>query len=288
MLSVHPFKVLFVIPVEGARFAGFTPDSQELVFISPPGEKLVVGYGPFLGAAAHVERWRVADGSRTGFARIPLWECESAGLSPDGRVLVCLDRQSTLRIVDVASWKPVVELKKFVKPNLKFGVVEPGNALIDFSPDSHFLLVRTVTRTAAWDLRQMTEVQLPGVLKRMEFNGLAFVAPDTVLVTGRRGKNGVAAGSLREFPSGKLRSKTKVPDSPPYTAADPRFVVVRPFGRDRGAAAANLATAEVIISNTPALDIFGHCYVAEHTPDQVGLYEIGKGLQATATIPARP
>jgi len=40
----------------------------------------------------------------------------------------------------------------------------------------------------------------------------------------------------------------------------------------------------VIVSNTPALDVFGHFYVAQPAEDEVGLYEIGKGLQATVVL----
>ena len=49
-------------------------------------------------------------------------------------------------------------------------------------------------------------------------------------------------------------------------------------------AATQLSTALVIISNTPALDVLGHFYVAESAEDEVGLYEIGKGLQARIVL----
>jgi hypothetical protein len=50
------------------------------------------------------------------------------------------------------------------------------------------------------------------------------------------------------------------------------------------AAAAELSTGDVIISETPALDVFGRYYAAEHERGVLGLYEIGKGLKATAAI----
>jgi hypothetical protein len=68
----------------------------------------------------------------------------------------------------------------------------------------------------------------------------------------------------------------------------PGFVLVRPFGRFNPnihrTAAANLDTGQVIISEG-ALDVFAQLYVAELVNGkEVGLYEIGKGLQATVVI----
>jgi hypothetical protein len=49
-------------------------------------------------------------------------------------------------------------------------------------------------------------------------------------------------------------------------------------------AAAELSTGLVIISETPALDVLGRFYVAQPAEGEVGLYEIGKGLQATVVV----
>ena len=50
------------------------------------------------------------------------------------------------------------------------------------------------------------------------------------------------------------------------------------------AAAVEIATGQVIISETPALDVYGRSYLAESSPGVVGLYERGKGLQATIDL----
>jgi len=49
-------------------------------------------------------------------------------------------------------------------------------------------------------------------------------------------------------------------------------------------AAMELDTGLVIISYRPALDAFGRYYVAEPAANQIGLYEIGKGLKTAVTI----
>jgi len=50
------------------------------------------------------------------------------------------------------------------------------------------------------------------------------------------------------------------------------------------AAAVELSTGQVIISETSALDVFGRYYVAETSAGVVGLYERAKGLQATVAL----
>jgi hypothetical protein len=43
-------------------------------------------------------------------------------------------------------------------------------------------------------------------------------------------------------------------------------------------------TGEMITSETPALDVLGRYYVAERAGGKVGLYERGKGLQASVSL----
>ena len=117
---------------------------------------------------------------------------------------------------------------------------------------------------------------------------MAFITPDRVLTSASfQQKHGVVTAELVEFPSGKVVSKPKIPPYSIFPAADPGFVIVRPFDRSlqHAAAAANLTTGQVIISVYAALDAFGHFYVAEPDLGEVGLYEIGKGLQAKITLP---
>jgi hypothetical protein len=86
-------------------------------------------------------------------------------------------------------------------------------------------------------------------------------------------------------------SKPKVPVGPFYQTTNPGFVLFRPFGRyafnthqSTRSAVAELSTGLVIISDG-ALDVFGRNYVAERViGKEVGLYEIGKGLQASVAL----
>lgn len=277
---MQPFSVVFRLAVERARFVGFTPDSQDLVFISP-------GYDD------HVERWRVTDRSRVEFTKISLLACESAGLSPDGRVLVCVDKNGTLTMTEVASGKTFLDLRNFDVQRYSFvgNTIEtvpagrPGLVSICFSPDGNFVLLVTNLRTAAWNLRNGTTVELHGPLKNIQLKERAFVAPDRVLLSDLfRAKNGIAPAELVEFPSGRALTKLKVPRNGLDAATGLGFVLVRPFGQSSRAAAVDLTTGKVIISDTLALDVWSQFYVAEPSPGKMGLYEIGKGLQATVVL----
>lgn len=141
-----------------------------------------------------------------------------------------------------------------------------------------------------------------------------FVAPDRVMISSMWWvRRRVVAARLVAFPSGHVVSKPKLPPGPLFRAADPRFVIVHPFAeyplppptieaspegrvysppptravpanQTRGAIAVEIATGHLITSETPALDVLGAYYVAEPSSGEVGLYERGKGLQATVVL----
>jgi hypothetical protein len=318
VLTVEPFTILFRIPAQNATAAQFTPDSRNVVFVSsatPVNSPKIL----FAKSADHVERWSIADRTRVESATLPVLVCGTEELSPDGAVLACLDLESTLRFVDVASGLTIFEEKEFTRlfrcdslsesgPPVSF-CGELGSARIDFSPDGRFVVVMPKNAGGsplAWNARERTIVELTGPLKLLKQRGSAFIAPDRILIwNGVARKNdrnrGVANARVIEFPSGKLLSEPKIPNGGFFRATDPGFLVIRPFGLGttfafvRGefllgrrspnrAAAVELSTGLVIISDTPALDVFGRFYVAEHTKGEVGLYEIGKGLKAAVVV----
>lgn len=99
VLSAQPLAVLFRVPAENAGRAELTPDGRDLVFIR---------------SGTHVERWNLVSHTRTQIAEIPLRQpCIAEKLSPDGRFLVCVDQEWTLRLIEVSSGEPVVERKNF-------------------------------------------------------------------------------------------------------------------------------------------------------------------------------
>lgn len=310
VLTVQPFAVLFRIPANTAGAAQFTPDSREVVFLSSitrarPG---TIALNP----SARVERWRIADRASVDSTPAPKLACGTEELSPDGRVLACDDFDGTLRLVDVTSGQTIIEEKQFVKlfPRYRYrteGRVSSygytgnlGSVHAAFSSDGRFFVALPRGgggKMLAWDLREKTAVNLPGAPKWTEGSSMvcAFVAPDRLMISfGRENKDRLVTAMLVEFPSGHVLMKPKLPPGALLRAADPNFVLVRAFGNrpysatDVRAAAVEFAAGRVIVSNTPALDVFGTYYVAERRAGEVGLYGRVKGLQASVVIVRKP
>jgi hypothetical protein len=318
ILTVQPFSILFRILAEKAEVAQFTPDSQQVVFLSSvikvDSQKIA-----FKESAAHVERWSVVDKSRVASTALPMMVCGTEDLSPDGEMLVCLDLKSTLSFVDVASGQTIFEKKQFSwlfrydpptgsgRPVNTWG--ELGSADIDFSPDGRFVVVSPKNADGPdliWDVRTRSAVRLTGNLKQLKGHSYVFIASDRVIflpaaLNKAQRAPGVRNARVIAFPSGKVLSQPMTPVGLPTRATDPGFVIIRHFGQGRKlvnkgtefgiestpsdrVAAAELSRGRVIISDTPALDVFGRLYVAEPAKGKVGLYEIGKGLQATVVV----
>jgi hypothetical protein len=294
---------------ENASMAHFTPDSQQVVFITSepssvgsPSGTLRVRSGP------RVERWRISDETRMDSPEIRGIGCVTEELSPDGSILACDDAAGTLRVVDAASTEVLLERHKFVKlirsynylpdgsvdlPNGRF-LGDLGQTRIDFSPDCRFLVARPIGgegRPIAYDVLERRIVDLKGRLREIASGG-CFLAPHRLLVVPAfHNKRGATPAEVLAFPSSQLLSRLKIPSGRVFRSSDPDFVLIRPFGLGallnpsaRRAAAAELRTGQVIISDTPALDVLGEYYIAEPFPDVVGLYRRGKGLQATVPL----
>src|SRR5215831_11712614 len=101
ILSRDPFQVLFFIEAPNADKAQFSPDSKSIVFKSP---------------TLRVETWDIASQNRTAVHEILLRAgCLQSALSPDGAYLACLDKEFTLKLVEVASGKELASKKDFLQ-----------------------------------------------------------------------------------------------------------------------------------------------------------------------------
>ncbi len=139
-------------------------------------------------------------------------------------------------------------------------------------------------------------LELGGEFKKLKRNVdmlFGFLASDRVLTTGSWGvgRHGVWTGKIISFPDGKILSKPKLPIGRFYQTTDPGFILLRPFGKyahldpqSTRSLLAEISTGKVILSDG-ALDVLGRYYVAEVIiGKEVGLYEIGNGLQASVVI----
>jgi len=302
LLSVRPFSVLFHHWAENVSMAGFTPDSRQVWFVNTLRDVVSQQFG-FGASSSYVERWSVDEQTRKDIKEIPLRACESYALSPDTRVLACVDSLGTLRIIDVDSGNTLFEKKKFGRTLIfqndamvTVGIWDDlGSARIVFSQDARFVIaapLRARGSTVAWDLRVRAQVKLIGGLRKLERRYFfESVAPDEVMISPYLLGPKIVNATLVDFPSGRVLLQLKLPPGHLLPAADPAYVLIRPFGqlaRDsdpvQKIAAVEYRTGQVIISDAQALDVFGDHYVTELKDGTVGLYERGKGVQATVAI----
>jgi hypothetical protein len=324
ILTAKPLTVLFRAPAENAGSAEFTPDSQNVIFVT-------------LGR--YVERWDVVNKTRIDRVEVKLPPCKTEKLSPEGHVVACVDSDGKLTLADlvtgdVIAWKLRLGTRSIDYARDTPRVSEPmstdtqvvtysgelGSARIAFSPDGRFLIAVPVVGDLsgfAWDMRQNRALKFRGGLKRVrrgeagaETPGFVFVTLDRIVISPSWWNRMIEPAAVVEFPSGKLISKLKLLPGTLSAAADPAFVIVRPYGRfnpppsayqifssgqvgmvypysQDGAVAVEISTGQVITSETPALDVLGRYYVAELTNGEIGLYERGKGLQAAVSFKAR-
>ena len=296
--------------------ATFAPDSSEILFVSSP---YVISSHVVSAGSSHLERWSIRDQTRIQFTEIPFHACETTGLSPDGRALVCVDRNGTIQIIDLPSGQTIFEKQKFAQKEVSFFpdreefpsfYGNPGAAKIDFSPEGRFLIAGPAGRVQCsaliFDLHERRALALTGELKKLRGSvkvgsvwHFALLASDRVMISSPHPQiaSHTVAATLLAFPSGKALSKLSLPPGQLFPAADPHYVLVRPFGqrdpfnpnpKPERAAAVDFGTGLVIISDTLALDVFGTYYVTERPGGEVGLYEIGKGVQATVVLGTTP
>ena len=309
VLTVQPFALRFRIPAQDATDAQFTPDSRQVVFLGAAtrvdNQKVM-----FAGSSAHVDRWDIRAQARAQSQIIPMFGCGTQQLSPDALVLACVDFEGTLRLIDASSGQVIVERKNFVRLLGIYGyrtdlpvafLDDRGSAHMDFSADGRYFLAVPWGRNGralAYDMRDKHTLAPKdglGWLRGAAAENVlfAFVGVDRMLMT-RHGfgevKHGAKTGRLVAFPSGRVVSKPKVPPGRFLGATGAGSVIIRPFGpleqydQSKRAAAVGLGSGEVVVSDTPAIDVFGRYYIAEPSPGVVGLYERGKGLQATVAL----
>ena len=290
VLTVQPLSVLFSRSAENISQAGFTPDSEQVWFLSRPSH-VVAPQIAFAGSSAYVERWNIAGGTRVDQKETRLRKCESSGLSPDSLFLACVDTGGTLRVIDVDSGQAIFERRKFGS------IGDRGAADLNFSPDGRYLAAvpkHAFGAPLALDLRAKEEVKLAGRLRKLDQGfHIAFVAPDQVMISSVWMGSTTVNAALVEFPSGKVLSKPKLPPGQLFHASDPAFVLVRPFRWSvpesdpvPRSSAVEFRTGQVIMSDADALDVFGIHFIIELPDGKLGLCERGKGVQATVAIDA--
>ncbi|MCI0664287.1 MAG: M48 family metalloprotease [Acidobacteria bacterium] len=300
VLTREPFKPLFRIHAPEAEEAQFTPDSLNIVFHT---------------ADLRVENWSVAEEKLIAAHEVVIRKtCLQSLLSPDGKILACLDNDAAITLFDVQSKAQIFQRKDFYRINpiqmlfqnwiwiinsdeLSFTGLDLIN--MGFSPDGKYFAAgqRRTTYTGfgltdkhavlVYDLQARSPLSLKENVKALIAGGFVFTAPDRMITfynveyTGKSALLGLPGGVIiEEFPMfpGKLAPVTKG-----------NYLLVRPF-RETAVGVVDLAKRMAIKGNkTPALDIYDQVFIAERLTGELGLYTTDKNqLLKVVTLPRNP
>jgi hypothetical protein len=324
VLTAPPLAILFRIPAVRATPAQFTPDSAEVVFLSSVPRTGTQASEPekptpHLERWSIAGRDRVGffEAPATGCGTLvlsPDGRVLACNDSQGTLKLVDVPARQTLyekrQFVRLVSISAPDEFRRLYAGDL-------GKATIDFSPDGHYLRASASGGDSLlWDVRGRTAVRFLGALRSLRSHPLSdgvFLAPNRIiLLAGFSSEFRIA--KLVSFPDGQVLSTQRIPMGRVLSATDPDFVLIRPLGRagptvlvdpsapmagilpnthrlilrdplfEQRTAAVDLSTGHVIESKQSLIDVHGPYYVAQPSPDEVGLYDREKGIQAVVTI----
>jgi WD40 repeat protein len=287
VLTRNPLASLFRIDAPDAVDAGFSPDSRYVVF-------------SYEGLRS--ERWNIAE-QRLEDVREPYiyGGCVQAALSPGGDFLACLrpDRETyyplTFTLYNLDTGNAVLTKKDFIGPvsgtealfdaSLELMLGSNFHTPMVFSPDGHYFVLGFPRTNLMVDLRSMSEVKMPGALRRVTQTSFAFVGPDKIV--GAESANGGEALVVK-FPSGDIVSehiRLGGRDLFPVTQGD--FAIVRPMLKAPLGIMDLDAKTIFRGSHKDATDVFGDVLVSERVNGEVALYRLREEKPfATLVLPS--
>jgi hypothetical protein len=194
LLDTTPFAQRLWIRAANIRSSGFSQDSSELWLLCDPtyirGHRIQLLPRP----APHIERWNIATGQKRASVNLPVRNCGSDGVSPDGELYVCVDHDGTLFASKVATGEILLSKRRFAKQDFAYvdgdslntvDIGDLGSASIGFSPDSQFFIASPILARGgivAWDARRRITIPLKGALRGRP-GWFAFLTPNRVLIT---------------------------------------------------------------------------------------------------------
>jgi Peptidase family M48 len=296
VLSREPFAPLFRIDTEFDTYhANFTPDSKEIVFYSDN---------------LRIERWSIAEAQRTDVKEVVLLKgCLQTQLSPDGKLLACLDPEFTLNLIRVENGQTVWSKKEFYTPpnyfealmiytqlrlrrddnsDLNLGIIN-----LKFSPDGRYLVAghhtpREFHNTYSGDVGDvidtstLTKVSIPDFLKKLIASGFTFLGNDRIAGINH---DSFKKSAVVKFPSGEVIAEMELWRKGMTGATRGNYLLIRPV-KDYAVGVMDINSKQITKANErAALDIYEPFFVAEMRNGQVGLYKLEKNeLVATAVL----
>jgi WD40 repeat protein len=270
VLTREPFTTIMRVDAEEAYEAQFTPDNKGFVFYT---------------RGLRVEHWNIESRELVSVEEVhALRGCMQSRLSPDGKVLACLEPSETyiplqLTLYDTAENSSVFTKKAFLG-NVDGGMQSynwylyfrehEGNLIgMNFSPDSHYFVAAKFNGMVAFDLTTRKETSLQGSIKKVLPSSFAFLGPDRIIgVEGDKGEK----STVLKFPSGEA-IMTDIPVGNRWLTAPGHgdYVLVRPLQK-APVGILDLSQKRITIGNkNDALDIWDGIFVSERVSGELVL-----------------
>jgi hypothetical protein len=287
VLSREPFAPLFRINTSDfyTYYANFTPDSKEIVFYTDN---------------LRVERWSVSEARRTDVKEVVLLKgCLQTALSPDGKLLACLDPEFALNLIRVETGETAWRKKEFYAPtwyqylSIYSQAGQRGEdssdlnlALLNlkFSPDGRYFAAGyrgplQIGRTYVGDVAEvidtsaMTKVPFPDFIKRLIAAGFTFLGNDRIAGINRENTK---KSAVVKFPTGEVLAEMELWRKGMSAPTRGDYILIRPI-KDYALGVMDINTKTISkVNERAALDIYGPFFVAEMRNGQVGLYRMEK------------
>jgi hypothetical protein len=293
VLSREPFAPLFRIDIDFDTYhASFTPDSKEIIFYSDN---------------LRVERWNISEAQRTDVKEVVLLKgCLQTQLSPDGKLLACLDPEFNLNLLRVETGEIVWSKEDFYTPNYWEAIrvytqlrrEDSGDANLAitrmrFSPDGRYFVAGhhiphgfqnrvSGDFVEVIDTSTFKKVSVPDSLKKLIAGGFTFMGNDRI--AGINPEN-VKKSAVVKFPSGEMVTELELWRKGMTAATRGDYLLIRPV-KDYAVGVLDLNSKTITKANArAALDIYDPYFLAEMRNGQVGLYKLDKNeLVATAVL----
>jgi WD40 repeat protein len=272
VLKRGPLSLLFFIEAPDANKAFFSPDSRSVILYTP---------------SLRVEVWDVSEQKRISVHEIVLRApCLQDLLSPDGRILACLDRNFTFSLINVSTGEPLITKKDYFHPDFGFLLATLGMLLSEdetptqrfsivnmaFSPDGHYLLCGEGSNgNLGYDLIALREMSLPGSLKEAIHGHFAFVGNNRLAATNQSDPR---KSPIYSFPLGQRIAEyrgSRWTDLGSVTLGN--YVMASPL-KDAPIGVVNLDTNTLSTMSHPAVDIYDGVVLYERDNGQVSLGDL--------------
>ena len=285
VLSREPLSTLFRIDAINAQWAQFSPDSKSVVVVDDE---------------LRVQKWDISSSQRTSINAVVLpGRCLDYAVSSTGAFLACMRRRKDdleLNLVDVSSgtilftkgmnWPVLVLSFMYVEQSQLTQFRRPPNIRMQFSPDSHYLLVGTAESAVGYDLEARHEVGLPGRIKQMATSSFTFTSGNDLAAYNAQNPS---RSQIVHFPSGdlvqefpleingfKLQGRLIAPAKGNYILVTP--AAMHPI------AAIDLEKKKLATGyKSPGMAIYGDTVAGEQLGGRIALFSLAEQKQLAGT-----